>query len=235
MKHKITYILVIASVLGIVCAACYVPEEQVAQAPKEAPAPPVVLDCQVFEDSLGGVAIVGHVKNESELTYSWVTVGVKLYNKQGVLIDNRGDGICDLAPGEVWEFHTGSFLDFEKLGRYEVYIKDFGCSEEEQVTQAPTKAPAPPVVLDCQVFEDSLGGVAIVGHVKNESELTYSWVTVGVKLYNKQGVLIDNRGDGICDLAPGEVWEFHTGSFLDFEKLDRYEVYIKDFGCNEID
>ena len=49
----------------------------------------------------------GSIKNTGEHEFSYLTLKIDLFDNNGKLVGNAGDGVQNLRPGQTWIFETG--------------------------------------------------------------------------------------------------------------------------------
>lgn len=66
-------------------------------------------DLELLDDRNGGSGIVGHVRNNSNHTYSYAQVEINLYDRQNNQVGSTLSNVNNFEPGKIWQFDAPIF------------------------------------------------------------------------------------------------------------------------------
>jgi len=93
-----------------------------------------------------------------------------------------------------------------------------GCAE----TAPPTEKLQ---ILSHSMSTDQYGYPVVQGTAKNVSSTNFSYAFINVKFYDASGAAIATLSDYICDLGPGETWNFEVT--CNEKNAQSYKITVK--------
>lgn len=153
---------------------------------------------------------------DSEVTFSspeayildWDTADRLVFSVTGPITIN----------GEESEFMAAGSKN--EQGGYRIMMVEVN---NEMVYVSPELQPEKGVTLVESDLEEEDYATYIVGEVKNESQTTYSYLSISFSIYDDDGNKIGTAWDNIAGLAPGETWSFKAYVWQ-ADEIDEYKL-----------
>lgn len=107
IKGLIIAVVVIAVVIGVCVKISEMPSTPSSPTVSQAP------DLELVDSHTEGNAVIGHIKNNTDKEYSYISVDVDFYNN-GSLVYTGTALNTHLGAGETWEFNVPCFVEADE-------------------------------------------------------------------------------------------------------------------------
>jgi hypothetical protein len=162
-----------------------------------------ILDSELVVDDTGystDVYVAATVTNEGGVPTGQVELTADWYDEAGNFLDNDQTFLQSLGAGETWAarvYHLGT--DSEEVDTYEF--------EGSFETDPPKTNPSGLEVVstDMKIGDRE---VLIEGRVSNERDGPVPYVQATGKIYDEEGILLDDEWTNVTDIPEGETWAF---------------------------
>ncbi len=164
------------------------------------------------------IHVVGEIENQGNKAYSFVTLGITFYDSNDQIVDTTTAIISYILPGQKRPFKSMSPKHSE-IKKYKVYIENmYELNEKKYDNQIK--------ILSNRSFKSSSGDyMHVVGEVRNDSPMSFKFLTVEVTFYDKKGKVVDTTSAIIQNLSTGATKPFKTMSQY-LSNVDKYLVQV---------
>jgi len=147
--------------------------------------------------------ITGIIENKSKMHFDEATVEMSIMDKTGTVMQYSSANILCFEPGQKWKFKVdvyGYIADSYKLTKVE--------GEENPNFQhfAPSLQILNPNLYSAEYDTN------IKGTIKNNSLNSYSYVSLTINVFDKDGCLLKSLYDSRTGLSSGSSWKFDVST-----------------------
>jgi len=164
------------------------------------------------------IHVVGEIENQGNKAYSFVTLGITFYDSNDQIVDTATAIISYILSGQKRPFKSMSPKHSE-IKKYKVYLENaYELNEKKYDNQIK--------ILSNRSFKSSSGDyMHVVGEVRNDSPMSFEFLTVEVTFYDKKGKIVDTTTAIIQNLSSGATKSFKTMSQY-LSNVDKYLVQV---------
>lgn len=153
------------------------------------------------KDYTTDVYVAATVENTGDAASGMITLTADWYDDSGNYLDNDEWHLQTLAPGETWAARV------YYLGGDGEQIADYEFDGEFQTSPPPAPEGLEVASSELQVAEDE---AVVRGEVENTRDDTVDYVEAVGKIYDSDGVVLDDAWTNVTDLPAGETWSFEV-------------------------